>query len=518
MEFQMNRSRQTLLSIITLCISTLTAFAAPPNVIFFATDDLCDWVGPMDYDQAITPNIDKLGQRGVVFNNAHCPGTFCAPSRTAIFTGQFATTTGCYGTQVYFHNCPDLKPLQMNFQEGGYKTFGVGKLFHHPAGSIDLRGWDEFFVRTEEQKKTGWPMNSWGANKPKVRGNDTPVPEPYPSGVYQRTFDVKAHWFLEWGAIDNDKEEEMADTQRVNWACDVLKQKHDKPFFLAVGVYAPHFPNYAPQKYFDMYDRNKIKAPTYKDDDFEDLPPKVRDSRIARKTQHHDRLATIDRGVEDAIHGYLACVSYADAMLGQLMDALKDSPYYDNTVIVLWSDHGYHHGEKGNWGKHTLWERTTNVPFIWAGAGVEKGGSVDETASLIDMYPTFVDLCGLPEVDGLEGQSLAGTLQDSKTAQDRDVLVPGLKPNEYAIINQKWRYIHYADDSEELYNLKKDSNEWDNMAEQEGYEPIKEKLRNSAPKTFAPMGKPKEKMRLVTEGNTFRWEPKQGGFKNKKKK
>ena len=207
-----------------------------------------------------------------------------------------------------------------------------------------------------------------------------------------------------------------------------LKEKHDKPFFLGVGLYAPHFPNYCPQKYFDLYDPAKIELPPYKDDDLDDLPPKIRKTEDQPDEPHHQRLEELD-AVEDAIHGYLACISYADAMIGRVLDALDASPYADNTIVVLWSDHGYHHGEKGDWGKHTLWERTSNVPFIWAGPGIAKGAVTDVSVSLIDMYPTFVELCGLPQPPHrLEGVSIAATLRDPAKAKDRDVFLPHMEP------------------------------------------------------------------------------------------
>ena len=211
--------------------------------------------------------------------------------------------------------------------------------------------------------------------------------------------------------------------------------------------------------------------------------------------------------VKDAIHGYLACVSYADAMMGRVLDALAKSPYADNTIVVLWSDHGYHHGEKYDWGKHTLWERTSNVPFIWAGPGMKKGAVTDVTASLIDMYPTFVEMCGLPKPhQKLEGTSLASTLEKPEVAKDRDVYLPYMAPGEYAIINKDWRYITYGDDGEELYDLKSDPNEWNNLAENPKYEGIKRLLRKSAPKKFAPAA-PKRTIGkdLIIEGETFRW-------------
>lgn len=311
----------------------------------------------------------------------------------------------------------------------------------------------------------------------------------------------------------NDQEEKMADTIRINWAVEQLQKKHDKPFFLACGIYAPHFPNYCPQKYFDMYDPEKIQLPPMKDDDLEDLPPRIRRQKENRRRAHHDKLVAID-AVDDAIHGYLACMSYADAMMGRVLDALKSSPYADNTIVVFWSDHGYHHGEKGNWGKHTLWERTSNVPFIWAGPGVAEEQKCDVTVSLIDMYPTLVDLCELPHPSQpLEGTSLAETLADPVTAKDRDVFLPYMIPGEYAVINRDWRYIRYGEDGEELYNVRQDPNEWNNLASVSQYEDVMAKLRKVAPNTFEePEPKLNARKDLVVEGETFRWEKGKGNY------
>ncbi len=493
-------------SVLGAALATTNAAESKPNVLFLAVDDMNDWIGCLETTpRAITPSIDRLAAGGVTFTNAHTAGVFCAPSRAAIFSGQYASTTGCYQTPNYFVGHPEIEALQMSFAKGGYTTLGAGKLFHHPAGAIDQRGWTEFFLRNQFQRESGWPLESWS--------EETPVPQPFPASIYNKGQRFKAGLFLEWGAIPNDKEEEMADTIRVNWAVDQLNKKHDKPFFLACGLYAPHFPNYCPQKYFDRYDPAEIELPPYKADDLDDLPPKVRKQKENRKRQHHDKLVKLE-AVEDAIHGYLACISYADAMMGRVLDALDSSPYADNTIVVLWSDHGYHHGEKGDWGKHTLWERTSNVPFIWAGPGVAAGAETDVTASLIDMYPTLIDMCGLPKPhQQLEGESLASTLSNPSAATDRNVFLPYMTPGEYAIINRDWRYIRYGEDGEELYNLREDPNEWHNLASDEKYADLKAELRKFAPDTFAaPEDRLNARRDLVVEGETFRWKKGKGNY------
>ena len=169
-----------LISTVLLVIGVVqTCQAKAPNVLFLAVDDMNDWIGCLETTpRAITPNFDKLAARGVLFTNAHTAGVFCAPSRAAIFSGQFASTTGCYRTATYFYDHPEIEPLQLSFAKAGYETFGAGKLYHHPAGAIDQRGWTEYFLRNQSQRESGWPLNSWS--------EETPFPDPFPSSIYNR--------------------------------------------------------------------------------------------------------------------------------------------------------------------------------------------------------------------------------------------------------------------------------------------------------------------------------------------
>ena len=311
-----------------------------PNVIFFSVDDMNDWAGPLGYKQVKTPNMDRLAESGVTFTNAHAPGVYCAPSRSAIWTGLQASTTGVYENEIYHYDFPELVPLQMAFKQGGYNTYGAGKLFHHRGGYVDLRSWDEFYSRSQEMRDTGWEMNGY-------HFTDVPLPDPYPYGpYYNQPGSRRTRMFhLEWGPIANEQEDDMVDAMRTNWMVDMLKKEHDKPFFMALGLYSPHYPNYAPQKYFDMYDRDAIDLPAYKADDLDDLSPELQ-KFYTNRAKAHKELEDLD-ALKDAMHGYLASITFADAMLGRLLDALEDSPYKDNTIVVLWSDQGFHHGEKG---------------------------------------------------------------------------------------------------------------------------------------------------------------------------
>lgn len=482
-------------------MSATASAADRPNVLFLVVDDWNDWTGPMGNSQAKTPNLDRLAQRGVTFTYAHCPAVYCAPSRTAIMTGVHPYTSGSYSDETHMLNHPEYIGIQSWFGENGYGVYGTGKIYHHMPGYLDLRGWDEFFVRDEQQKLDGWPMGSWDYG--------APLPAEWPiSKLYDPTEEFKkppSH--LEYGALPNEAEHAMADTIRTDWACEFLQREHDKPFFLAVGLYAPHRPNYVPQKYFDMYPLESVELPICKEGDLDDLPESIRRQKLNRKKVIHDRLIALD-DAKPTLRGYLAALSYADAMLGRVLDALDENGHADNTVVVLWSDNAYHHGEKTHWGKHTLWERTTNVPFMWAGPGIARGAKIDATVNLIDTYPTLLELCGLPSNDQAEGVSLASVLRDPQTATDRSVVVSGMDGASFAVVNQSWRYIRYRTGEEELYDVRRDPNEWENLATHEKrYAEVKRSLAAHLPKKPAKpgLGLKSKTTRLLIDGEDFKW-------------
>jgi arylsulfatase A-like enzyme len=497
----MHLPRSIFILLFALLLAGVAQSATKPNVIFFAVDDMNDWSEPMGSAMAHTPNLDRLAKRGVTFTNAHTAGVYCAPSRTAIFTGRYASTTGCYSDEIYTYDHPEYRPLQVAFKEVGYKVYGTGKLFHHPEGGVDQRGWDEFYLRTQTQRESGWPLDSWEHGAPR--------PDPYPHSKFnQINPDYSGSSFMEVGPIPNDREDEMADSIRTKWATDIIRQSHDQPFFVGLGLYAPHYPNYAPQRFFDLYPLESIRRPAYKDNDLDDLPAIVRKNFQNRKIRIHDQLDELGE-VEKMLQGYLAAISYADFQLGRVLDALEQSRNAQNTIIVFWSDHGYAQGQKGNWGKHTLWERTSNVPFLWAGPGIAAGQASTYTSTLIDMYPTLVELCGLTADPGHDGESLVSILAQPNTRAERTVMLPDDTRGSYAMINRDWRYIHYHDDSEELYDLNQDINEWDNLAADPAYAAIKAKMKAQAPALFAPAGTPKKQLKLELKGESFRWVPKQ---------
>lgn len=474
-----------------------------PNIIFFALDDMNTMINPLGYNQAKTPNLDRLASQGMTFTNAHAPSPFCAPSRTAIWTGLQASTTGCYSTEVFHYDFPEITTLQMSLKEKGYNTYGSGKLYHHREGYLDLRDWDEYFSRNDNIKNGGYRTG--------YDQEDLPLPDPYPYSPYYRKTDKKIDGgkFMEWGPIPMEKVPSMMDNQRTEFIANIVKKSHKKPFFAALGLYVPHFPNYVPQNYWDMYDEDEIIIQEIKKDDFEDLPEPIR-TQMRNRFKIYQTLEELG-ALKEATKGYLAAVSYADGLLGEVLDALESGPNKDNTIIVLWSDHGYHLGQKGNWGKHTSWKETSRVPLIWSGNGLPKNVKVDATVGLIDLYPTLIDVCGLKKPHEMDGESLIEILKNPETAKDRSLLIPSHEMGGYAVVNQEWRYIQYPNGSEELYDLKSDPNEYTNLATEPAYNKMKDQLKEVAPDNFRKPATSREKLELVLDGGgKFHWESKDG--------
>lgn len=500
--------RVRLLSILFL-LATTSLQAASPNVLFISVDDWNDWIGAYGGDhQAKTPNLDRLAKRGVSFRNAHTSAVYCAPSRTSLMTGMNPSTSGCYSDEPHFapQNDPEIKDIAMWFRDNGYYVNGGGKLYHHMPGFIDMRGWDDYFIWDAEHKKDGWRLNAW-------HGDNAPLPDKLPcsemaeyllkNSKHKTNNRVNSH--MEWGPLNNGDEEKMADTICANWAANFLRSKaapEGKPFFLGFGLYAPHKPNFVPQKYFDMYPLSELETPRMHKGDLDDLPINLKARQLKKKQRIDQPLRKLKEG-KKAVQGYLAALSYADAMVGRVLDALAESPYADNTIIVLWSDNGYHLGEKGHWAKHTLWERTSNVPFIWAGPGIAKGEVVDTTASLLDTYPTLIELCGLPKNNTLEGKSLATTLKSPAKAKDRTVLQTDF--DSYAVINQTWRYVLHSDGEEELYQVSVDPQEHNNLSAVPKYRQQMDQLAKSIPTDPAPQGKTPRDLKLKVDGDKFHW-------------
>lgn len=464
----------TRISAIVLLYLAAGAWAGPPNVLFIAIDDLNDWVGFMGgHPQVQTPHMDRLARSGTVFLNAHCQSPLCNPSRTSLMTGLRPTTTGVYALEPWFRKSPPLQDwvaLPQYFAAHGYRTLATGKLYHDGSPPRGGEG------RPPEFDVQG-PAGSHGPLPPK-KFVDTPQP----------------HRLVDWGVFP-EKDEDQDDWKVTSWAIEQLAAlPKDQPFFLGVGLRKPHVPCFAPPKWFDLYPQASLVMPPFKPDDRDDTPraswylhwrlPEPRTSWL----QANDQWKSL-------VQAYLACVSFTDSQVGRLVAALRESGHAPNTIVVLWSDHGYHLGEKGITGKTTLWERSTRVPLVWAGPGVAAGGRCAQPAELLDIYPTLVELCGLPPRQGLDGLSLVPQLQDASTPRARPALTTH-GPDNHGVRTSAWRYIRYGDGSEELYDLQADPNEWTNLASDAKHAERKRELARWLPQSsHAPL--PGSKSRLI---------------------
>ena len=447
--------------------------AARPNVLFLAVDDMKDWVNCLGgYEGTVhTPNIDRLASRGSLFTNAHCASPKCAPSRAAILTGLRPSTTGLYDNgHWWFPNLPNTTTLPLQFRKHGYKVVGAGKIFHHTAGNNPPRQWDDY-------------QRLIFRNDPWFRGAKLNYPwskfSPYPKGFPFSGVKDLGHE-NDWGAIaipDADHD----DVLTADFAIRFLKKKQDKPFFLACGIFRPHLPWYVPQKYLDLQNPDEVEVPEVPEDDLNDLPKGGLKMAAARKND----LQTIRKAdkQKDAIRAYLASISFADAQLGRVLDALNASPSANQTIVILWSDHGWHLGEKNHWHKSTLWEEATRVPLIIHSPD-HKPATCRHPVSLLDLYPTLNELCDLKPSGKLDGVSLVPLLANPNTEWNSPAVIEYQLGNA-AVRSRRWRYIKYKEGGEELYDHETDPKEWNNLASDPKYDEVKRRLGKWLPKNWA---------------------------------
>jgi arylsulfatase A-like enzyme len=431
-----------------------------PNVLFIAIDDQNDWIGHLGgHPLAKTPHLDALAARGTSFTNAHCQAPLCNPSRTSLLVGLRPTTTGIYGLAPWFRTLPNLADrvtLPQHFAAHGYQTAATGKIYHGGTGAGGRRkaalGQDE-----KPEFATTAPYGGVGTKPPHKLVPPTPMGD---------------HPLVDWGVwpLDND-DTGKGDYQVASWAVEQIdrfgKQAERRPFFLAAGFFLPHVPCYATQQWFDLYPDNDTVLPSLQADDRADTP---RFSWYLHWSLPEPRLAWLHEAGQwrNLVRSYLACTSFVDAQIGRVLTALERSGLADNTVVVVWGDHGWHLGEKAITGKNTLWDRGTKVPLIFAGPGVRSGQLCGRPAELLDIYPTLVELCGLPARQDLEGTSLVPQLRNAQAPRERPAITSHNQGN-HAIRSERWRYIHYADGSEELYDMQADPGEWTNLAGDERY-------------------------------------------------
>ena len=436
---------------------------AKPNILFIAADDLNDWVGFMNGHPGMkvhTPNLDRLAASSMVFTNAHTPAPACAPTRTAILTGVHHARSGA--ENVFWGDGPEwrgfeglgqVETLEQFFQNRGYKTLGAGKLYHSqappwaPTSQVEPANWDFYYP------------SSYISHPYQIRAPNDVI---YPPEVDNSTRPGGESGWWTWGPVTVE-DEKMADYHVMDWARYQLSQEHDRPFFLGVGTWKPHDPWEVPQKYFDLYPLENIILPEVKADDLEDA------FDHGRRWIH--QWVVENEQWEKVVQSYAASITFADAMLGRLLEAFENSAYAENTILVVWSDHGMHMGEKENIEKFTLWERSTRVPLLMSVPGVTQAGTTSgQPVSLMDLYPTLVDLAGYERPAHLDGRSLVPQLTEPNETTPPVVTSYQFTWTEepvvgHAVRSQRYRYIYYPDvNLEELYDHDLDPHEWDNVA------------------------------------------------------
>lgn len=491
-----------------------------PNVLFIICDDLNDAIeGWGGHPQTRTPNVSRLMQRGMSFLNGHCNASICAPSRASLWSGLYPHTTGNY-TFRHWQKNPILNEtvmMQRHFRDNGYRVFGTGKLHHN--GQEDKSVYDDFGYDASfgpfpydgihpESGRGGHP------NLSALLDSDEAMPIQWeqtfgplsliPTWPADVPTSPDAGWSLygkPFGYVDDRNRDRMPDELSVDWAIEKLKTASETPFFLGVGFNRPHTPLYVPDEYFERFPLDEIKLPPHMENDFDDTPKVTR----ALYQYGERRFKLVRNAVPDMwtrwIQAYLACISFVDDQVGLLLDALDASPARDNTIIVFTSDNGYHMGEKNILFKNTLWEEATRVPYIVSVPGIGRPNSICRRAvSLIDLYPTLVDLCRLPpnpNTDGngfaLDGHSLRPLLENPETGNwdgPESALTtmptngsglnrygPHLGPAHFSHRGDRWRYSLFGNGEEELFDHRTDPQEWTNLSDDETQATNKSALR-----------------------------------------
>ncbi|MBI9016193.1 MAG: sulfatase [Phycisphaerae bacterium] len=485
------------------------------NVVLIVCDDLNDYVTGFDgHPQANTPNVARLAKSGVAFKRAYSNNPVCAPSRSSFLTGIYPHTSKNLFWNKWFNNpvLKNSKTIMEHFRDNGYFVTGTGKLMHHHLASV----WSKFghkadygpFVfdgnvkvahpsvpkpfsdigpvdgsfgsladvpfKSENDKKKGWVYGGWGKPK-KFKYNSEDDRSPTPD-------ERNATW------VQNQIDE-------------LAKQKNDNPFFLGVGFIRPHTPLHVPKKFFDMFPLDKVKIPVIKKDDAKDCH--YTDVYNAdQKGLKYFRLLKesypdLDSALKAFTQAYLASVAAVDECIGKVIDAIDNSPFKDNTIIILTSDHGWNMGEKDYLFKNSLWEESTRVPLIVRAPGIAIAGQVAEhPVALIDIYPTLVDLCNLKgdtkknakgaKLDGFSFKPFLTEPESEKWDGPDSALTMIYAGNEtgndpskqhWSVRTKKWRYIHYNNGNEELYDHDSDPYEWDNLADDDRYEKVKIEMK-----------------------------------------
>lgn len=425
--------------------ATLAIAAEKTNVLFLICDDLnCD-MGVYGHPQVQTPNLDKLAARGVTFDRAYCQYALCGPSRASFLTGLYPDQTLIHRNAIYIReHIPNVKTLPQMFRDNGYFATRIGKLYHYNVPKhIGTSGHDDPY--------------SWNYTI-NPRGRDV-EDEPHIFSLRPGSFGGTLSWLAAEGA-----DEEQTDGMIATAAVEELQRysKEERPFFLAVGLFRPHTPFVAPKKYFDLYPLDEIVVPEVPEG-YDATLPEPALSSIRRKKE---QVNLEDKLAREAIQSYYASITFADAQVGRILDALEENGLAENTVVLFTSDHGYHMGEHGHWQKTTLFENATRVPLIIAAPGQKEKGAVCPTpVEMVDFYPTLAELCGLKPPAHLAGVSLVPALADADVAPRESALSQYM--NGYSLRTDRYRYSEWGEggsEGKELYDHETDPEELVNLA------------------------------------------------------
>ena len=428
------------------------------NVLLIVADDLnCD-IGAYGNSVVKTPNIDRLAERGILFENAHNQYPLCGPSRASFLTGMYTNQTKITRNNMNLRNSiPDVITLGQRFRQQGYQSVRIGKMFHYDnpsaigtSGNDDIYSWDQ-------------TINPYGRDKIEEHKINTLSPRRY-GGT------------LSWLAADGS-DEEQTDGIGSSEAIKKLDQfaLSQTPFFLAVGFFRPHTPFVAPKKYFDIYDREKIEIPESSSEYLATLPEPAAKSIRAKKNQ----LNLEKERAQEIKEAYFATISFVDAQLGRILDYLEASGLDKNTIVVFTSDHGYHMGEHGHWQKQTLFENSTRIPLIISNPNSEKKGvKSNSPVELIDLYPTLMDLTNINSPKHVVGKSLEPLMKNVNNSFRGSALTRWR--NGYSIKTKRYRLTKWGNNGElgyELYDHKYDKNELINLAKNQDYYQVIDSLK-----------------------------------------
>jgi arylsulfatase A-like enzyme len=452
-------SRLSLIHLSLLALLQISIHAAErPNVLMIVTDDMNDWISCLGgHEQSITPNLERLAKRGVLFSNAHCQAPICNPSRTSFMTGMRPSSTGIYLNSPWFRNTEknkSLVTLTQHFQAEGYLTLTTGKIFH-------------------ASHKDSLSFEVVGPLPGQMNPLDKKIQMTLPSPTRLWDFGPQEY--------DEDKFNDVVDA---SWAISRIKEDHDKPFFMALGFYRPHVPFYAPARIHKTLPKESLKLPEVLDTDRDDLSASALALTTLGNPPPHDWFVKSGKW-QEAIQAYLACIRFVDEQLGRVLDALDKSPHADNTIILFFSDHGFHLGEKQRWSKVSLWERSTRVPLIISVPEGLQGETCSRPVELLSIYPTLIELCKVAPRPELQGVSLLPLLQRPDAEWSHHAITT-LDQSNHAIRTEHWRYIRYADGSEELYDHRKDKHEWNNLAANPEYRDVIDSLKVFLPEENVP--------------------------------